>query len=154
MEIEMKRISVGIAVAAAASFMVFGANSAFAVNEVCFEGTTGAIGAGECNVTASHTIAPGVYAVDRALHISGAGELKVTPPGTVTLNIQGNTGPAPQEGLLMESGGKITGDSASGTSAASTLNINVANGDIVLTGAGTAITADNTKGQGCGAGSA
>ena len=150
----MHRISRRIVVAAALSFLVFGAKSALAVNEVCFEGTTGAPGAGECNVTASHTIAGGVYAVDRALHISGAGELKVTGGAALTLLIQGNTGPAPQEGLLMDGGGKITGDSASGTSAASNITIIVANGDIVLDSSGAAITADNTKGPGCGAASA
>ena len=149
----MNRIPLRIIIAATAGFMLFGAKSALAVNEICDGVPTGSPGNGECQVTALHSSLSGVYAVDRALHIIGPlGELRATPGAPLTLQIAGNT-VSPFDGLIMDSGAKITGDSASGSAAASTIIITVATGDVTLSPTAF-ITADNTKGGGCGAGSA
>jgi hypothetical protein len=142
----LKFLSIGVLVL---GLIFLGSGKALALNDFCDDLISEP---GVCRVTTSHSLGTGAltFTVDRVLRITTGGELKVTPPPatTLTLNIAGGS----PTGLIIENGGKITGDTASGTDPAATININVANGDILLAASGAFITADNTKGGGCGSG--
>lgn len=139
----MNRIPLRIIFAAAASFMLFGAKSALAIPLVC----DGADVAGHCDITALQILPAGTYetpAGSPVLHING-GELRVAAGATLTLNIAGSA----TDGLIIENGGKITGNDAGAAGNGATLNITVTLGDILLT-SGATISAANTGT--CGAG--
>jgi hypothetical protein len=143
----MKRITLLVIVALMAGFMFVGAKAALAVDLPC-DLTPG----NECQITTSHTLAAGTYTTpvgSPVLRIIGpSGELKVLAGGTLTLNIAG----ALPTGLIIELGGKITGDVTGTSGVGSTLNINVASGDVLLATSGATISAQNTAGGGCGSG--
>ncbi len=114
-----------------------GARPALAVNDFC-----DVVTATECQVTSLHNLgAGGTFTVDRVLHIFGAtAELRTNAGSTLTLNIAGGS----PNGLVMELGGKITGNSTSSATAGATININVAAGNILLATSGATISANNT----------
>lgn len=122
------------------------ASPALAVPLTC-DNTTGVPGAGECQITTLRNLgAGGTFEVDRTLHIIGPiGELRTNANSTLTLNIAGGL----PNGLIIDSGGKITGNSTSSSTPAATININVTTGNILLDSTGATISANNTASS-CG----
>ena len=123
------------------------ASPALAVPLTC-DNTTGVPGAGECQITTLHNLgAGGTFEVDRTLHIIGpTGELRTNASSTLTLNIAGGS----PNGLIIDSGGLITGNATGASGIGATININVATGNILLAASGATISAANTAGGGCG----
>ena len=139
----MKRVAALATIISA--FALFGAKSALAVDLVC----DGADFPGHCDITSVHILPAGTYTTplgSPVLHISLGGELRFPGGATpTTLQIAGDG----LDGLIMDNGGKITGNTTGATGVGATLNIIVATGSVRLSDNGTAITADNTAGAGC-----
>jgi hypothetical protein len=144
----MKRTNLIISVGIAAGCLLFGAKAALATDLVC----DGSDAPGHCDITTLHNLGAGgtftTPAGSPILHIKGAGELRVNGGATLNLNVAGGA-PA---GLIIELGGKITGNATGTTGVGATLNINVAAGDVILAASGATISAQNTAGGGCGSG--
>src|SRR5215831_18112694 len=68
----LKRISF-LAAIVCGSFFAFGAQSAFAVNELC-DSATGSPGTGLCTINTTHTVAGGAFTIDRNTLITGTGK--------------------------------------------------------------------------------
>ncbi len=148
----MKKLSVLASAILAGALLLVPAAPVAAAPLVC-DAVSGVPGDGVCEITTLKVVS-GTVTVDRALRISGpAGELRVTAGGTLNLEIDGTTQIGLNTyGLIIQTGGKITGDGAANTTGA-TLNILVKAGDVVLAASGAFITSDNTRGLGCEAGS-
>src|SRR5574341_1888920 len=100
----MKRVTSVLSVIVSVGFMLFGAESALAVNEFC-DVISGAVGTGECLVNAVHNPASGAFTIDRNLHIAAGGSL-VTGAAGISITI------TPAGDFLMDSGALIDGNVA------------------------------------------
>ena len=140
----MKRVSFIVAIVA--GFLLFGAKTAFALNDFC-DATPGAPGTGECQITTPHSVT-GTFQFDRTVHIYGGGRIDATNGG-ITLNIC--VAPAPVFAtcdFLIDSpsvmnGGQTEADDPTSppTSSASDITVKVSRN--VVMQAGSAILADN-----------
>jgi parallel beta-helix repeat protein len=117
----MKRITFLAAIIA--GFFVFGAQSAFAVNDFC-----NFVTATECQVTTAHAAVNGAFTIDRTLHIYPGGSLTTSGGAALTITI------TPSGDFLMDgpagpaAGALISGDFATGTGSA--ITITLADGDV------------------------
>jgi hypothetical protein len=102
----------------------------------------------ECQITAPHNLgAGGTFTVDRVLRIVGPnGALNTNAGSTLNLTITGGN----PTGLIIENGGKITGEATTSSTVGATINITVNFGDILLAASGATISAANTSALSCG----
>jgi parallel beta helix pectate lyase-like protein len=147
----MKRLNVLLGIALVVGLALF-AGPALATDLTC-----DVLSGNECQITTLHNLGAGgtftTPAGSPVLHIIGpAGELRTNAGSTLTLNIEG----ASPNGLVIELGGKITGNTTGAAGVGATININVAAGNVLLaelvSGTGATISAANTAGAGCNTG--
>jgi hypothetical protein len=137
----MNGISLRLIAAAIAVGALTSATTAAGAPLTC-DALIGNPGNGECQITKPHHLGNGgTFTVDRVLHIIGPkGELRVNGGATLDLTVTGHTD-GTSYGLVIDSGGRISGEANGANGVGATLNI--AADSILLAASGATISAAN-----------